>query len=438
VFSLVLYVHKSFGMGNALSFAVNSEPITNGGKIMEKLKDIEGRISYGQSDDKARRVLNTSDKLANITAEQIEAGVSIETLEALNVPVYRYGTQITIHGILPNIDRAYVLGYKAVFKNENGTCGVRYIAVDGEKKAILRRLDGLTKCRLGFQSDSTGVNLVKWFTSGPVSDQIAAARELQAAIPQKLFYGGSYIGRGVFGGIVLVVGFNAIPAANLWAFVDWLTFGAVKSSADLDVLAAEKKALREKEDADREAKRAKEAAEKDERQAPILAAAKQTLIDAGYVYYEGPKKEGVFIQLEIPYSSTVCNFYATEFKTFGKRFKKRYARSETLSGLVFGESWKNPDKFYRDTCKGYTLPEKEPAPLPEKPKTKPEEPVACTGGAVQIIVYSEKAIAVTGNTRPIKDRLKACGGRFNPHLTCGAGWIFPKTKEAEVRAVIAA
>lgn len=53
--------------------------------------------------------------------------------------------------------------------------------------------------------------------------------------------------------------------------------------------------------------------------------------------------------------------------------------------------------------------------------------------AFSIIDYSENAIAVTGDTKPIKDKLKALGGRFNPRLKCGAGWIFPKKKLEEVK-----
>ncbi len=51
---------------------------------------------------------------------------------------------------------------------------------------------------------------------------------------------------------------------------------------------------------------------------------------------------------------------------------------------------------------------------------------------IEIIDYSEKAIAVIGETKPIKDQLKELGGRFNFRLSCGAGWIFPKTKREEV------
>ena len=56
--------------------------------------------------------------------------------------------------------------------------------------------------------------------------------------------------------------------------------------------------------------------------------------------------------------------------------------------------------------------------------------------AYTIVDYSEKALAVTGDTRAIANELKALGGRFNPRLSCGAGWIFSKRKESELRALL--
>ena len=57
--------------------------------------------------------------------------------------------------------------------------------------------------------------------------------------------------------------------------------------------------------------------------------------------------------------------------------------------------------------------------------------------AYSIIDYSDKAIAVTGDTRKIAAELRALGGRFNPRLTCGPGWIFPAKKRAELEALLA-
>lgn len=61
-------------------------------------------------------------------------------------------------------------------------------------------------------------------------------------------------------------------------------------------------------------------------------------------------------------------------------------------------------------------------------------------GVVEVVAYSEKALAVFGETKPIKDKLKALGGRFNPFLLNNgekmAGWIFPKSKEMELLAIL--
>ena len=68
----------------------------------------------------------------------------------------------------------------------------------------------------------------------------------------------------------------------------------------------------------------------------------------------------------------------------------------------------------------------QPEPTHEAPKD----------GKIQIIDYSEKAFAVIGETKPIKDELKNLGGSFNPRLNCGAGWIFSKTKLEAVKSYL--
>lgn len=75
--------------------------------------------------------------------------------------------------------------------------------------------------------------------------------------------------------------------------------------------------------------------------------------------------------------------------------------------------------------------------VPEVAKTEVKESanfeaVEVPAGEIQIIDYSSKAIAVIGDTKPIKDQLKEIGGKFNFRLSCGPGWIFPKTKLQEL------
>lgn len=72
------------------------------------------------------------------------------------------------------------------------------------------------------------------------------------------------------------------------------------------------------------------------------------------------------------------------------------------------------------------------------PKVEPKEAQATEpiSGDFSIVDYSEKAIAIIGDTKAVKDQLKKLGGRFNPRLSCGAGWIFSKKKESEIRAAL--
>lgn len=85
--------------------------------------------------------------------------------------------------------------------------------------------------------------------------------------------------------------------------------------------------------------------------------------------------------------------------------------------------------YYRETA-----PENREISLYTKPEPKQSEPAkAIKTEGIQLINYSEKAIAIIGDTRAIKDTLKTLGGRFNAHLTCGAGWIFSKAKESTLR-----
>lgn len=58
-------------------------------------------------------------------------------------------------------------------------------------------------------------------------------------------------------------------------------------------------------------------------------------------------------------------------------------------------------------------------------------------GHFQIVDYSEKAVALIGDTKQISGELKRIGGRFNSRLSCGPGWIFSARKRAEIEALLA-
>lgn len=69
--------------------------------------------------------------------------------------------------------------------------------------------------------------------------------------------------------------------------------------------------------------------------------------------------------------------------------------------------------------------------LTEQPaKTKIGNLITAVG--LTVIDYSDKSIAIIGDTKAVKDRLREMGGRFNARLSCGPGWIFSKSKKDEI------
>lgn len=83
--------------------------------------------------------------------------------------------------------------------------------------------------------------------------------------------------------------------------------------------------------------------------------------------------------------------------------------------------------------------------VPEVPQTAMPEHLPADAApqniTVEIIDYSEKAIAVFGDTKPLKEILRSLGGRFSPRLQnngqTAAGWVFPKRNEQKVRQTLA-
>ncbi len=70
----------------------------------------------------------------------------------------------------------------------------------------------------------------------------------------------------------------------------------------------------------------------------------------------------------------------------------------------------------------------------------PTQTIVSDNLSFEIVDYSEKAIALFGDTKAIKDLLKAMGGKFNPRLAYKAdkraGWIFQTSKREELETVL--
>ena len=184
------------------------------GKLMETIEEVLEKKKIVR-DAKARRVLNTApDKDSGITLQELEAGVPIEKLEGLDVPVYMYGGQVTIHGIFQDDvgKNMRVAGYKSVFKNGNGSIGVRYVAVDAGKKKRIETI--LRVAKMGWYGcmNSKGFEVVHRFASA------AEAKAAYLTVPEN-YIGNKYIARSMYGSFYVVLEIGAIYEKDVEKFI---------------------------------------------------------------------------------------------------------------------------------------------------------------------------------------------------------------------------
>lgn len=196
-----------------------------------------------RKDDKARRVLNVApDATANISAEALEKGVSIEALSSIGVPVFCYQTQVTIHGKLPDFSpEARPGGYKALFRNANGSIGVRYSAIDGAKKALICRAIEARRGRWAASMRSDGLTLTATFRHDEKEKAVAFAMESKPLAA--LVYGSLYGMTLAWGaGFMVCLYVGAIPEESLWDFIGRVSGCA--SEAEIAAIEAEREAER--------------------------------------------------------------------------------------------------------------------------------------------------------------------------------------------------
>jgi len=209
-------------------------------KLSDKFEEIGCR-----NDDKARRVSNVApNTAANITADALENGVSLEQLDRLNVPVLRYQTQLTIHGTLPAFNQsARPGGYKAVFLNKNKSVGVRYSAVDAEKKALIARACKATG-KWSASNTSQAFTVGRCFYVKSDDNRDAVKQETIAAmrsIPVGRFYGSAYCFALAYGaGYGCAADIGAVPETELWPLINELT--GLSDLAALEKAEADKQA----------------------------------------------------------------------------------------------------------------------------------------------------------------------------------------------------
>jgi hypothetical protein len=154
------------------------------------MKNLEVIFEQKKTSD-SKHILNTSHKFVpESILTQIESGLTIEQLEeiAKMYPIYKYRTQITIHGQFAELSNNWIHSYKHVFQNKNKSIGVKYGAIDEcKRQKIAKRLKAID---FHYSRNSTDNSF--YLDLKLTEENIFAIKQLIEKTDESLFYGKRY------------------------------------------------------------------------------------------------------------------------------------------------------------------------------------------------------------------------------------------------------
>jgi len=298
------------------------------------------------SDNKARRVLNTApNKEAEISLEQIEQGITIETIEKLDVPAYQYSTQITIHGTFNNIpNNLRVHGYKSVFLNKNGSLGIRYMAIDGAKKELLRECSRYCN-EWNVDKTSQGYEAYKLFAD---EEELLACYH---STPDNLYIGNKRAVKLMYGGYAVIIEIGAIYEQNTWPLIEALT--GINNQSEYEQL---KKAQTEQEEMrfhEYQQERDQARIQKEKMRQKL-----QKMIESKYNIVVNPIS-GICYKLSLNFNNEI-QYMKCEFKMRGKTLMRRASSAcQTFEEAQNQNLYQNFKKIARKEERNYQYIESE-------------------------------------------------------------------------------
>lgn len=171
------------------------------------MKENIEKVFDAESEYASKHKLNTCNNVVGQELlDKIEDGCSLETLEevAKGFDIFKYRTQITIHGLFPELSTRCIGRYVNIVQNKNKSVGIRYNAIDHDKKERLYKLIcDCTEYRI--TENSTTFHISQWIELDTSSEESFKAPIKKAVdeinkIDRKLFYGSVhvYVLRGLF------------------------------------------------------------------------------------------------------------------------------------------------------------------------------------------------------------------------------------------------
>lgn len=417
------------------------------------MKAVENLFTSGNYDSK--NITNKSNiVIPQSILDTIESdGATSEMLDTIGTKVFKYRTQITIHGLFPELKNNYIGGYKNLFQNKNLSIGVKYNAIDRDKKQRIFSKIRAFLSGWNVVNNSTEYNIYKssnhFHTKDDYLKLLPEYKNLAESINKDLFFGNVdvYLAKNFFGYfMVCELNIGAIYEKNVNALIESVcgeTIEVIDATIEKNRLELENKRKLEKEQRDAEANAI--AAKK----APYFEIAKYAIEQSGYVKETINVFDGLIVLSSVSVNDNLEIKYT--FKRFNKsKAQKQYRYCETivntlpqnLSDLSFEKSFYER-KTDKTSVTAYHIPKKINNDNDDNIKTiakketvfvNNDDTIVSKKYDIKIVPYSEFSFVVIGNTKPIKETLKRLGGKFNMYLKVGCGWVFSNNKKQNVIA----
>lgn len=271
----------------------------------------------------SKHINNTCNK--NIPGELIDNvennGITIEQLNELikrGYDVYKYQTQITLHGYSRELNHK-LFGYKSVFQNKNLSIGIKWRAVDKQKKlAIISKLN-----YFGWRSVDNCNDLYPCMIErfSDLDKAIAKSKEYKIIadrIDKKIFFGSYDIYIGSYLGVYYAcfdLRINGILEKNITPLLEQiLAINEVEMNKRINEIEEEKQMKREAWKKEYEARRELEKKENEEKNKIIMNKLENdfNLVDsltlnAGDVFYTTRKDySGLIIATGYTFGKRTC------------------------------------------------------------------------------------------------------------------------------------
>ena len=214
--------------------------------IVESIYSKDGTIDH-------KHILNLlNEEISQELLDNIEKqGITSEQLDTINIPVCKYMTQITIHGLFPELMVSRLGGYKYIFQNKNKSIGIKYNAIDYKKK---KRIAKYIYKNTDWNYHQSSNDFYFFKTSGFAKSKedllkcYNGYKEEAAKIDTSLFYGSVNVNvyqsvYGVFVAMQLYI--NAIYEPNVNTVITNITG---KTIQELEVMIEDRRLKKEMED----------------------------------------------------------------------------------------------------------------------------------------------------------------------------------------------